>query len=192
MGKQGPRANCRSWRNAEGDVPAHVFGRPQSAAHDLTRHVLNRGVRASPGTSSEAGSTSSHLLRALAEWRIRLVVPRHLAGAEERFQSTCWNELATSLPSEILGRIAVVFRTPSGAWRSRGRLAGRPVPASHRAVLGASFSRALSAPKNLGRWPSGVPGVTPAERGPEAWHWAGGKLCAAASILPSLPLGYTV
>ena len=49
------------------------------------------------------------LLRALAEWRIRLVVPPHLAGAEERFQITCWNELATPLPSDTLEELRWYF-----------------------------------------------------------------------------------
>ena len=49
------------------------------------------------------------LLRALAEWRIRLVIPPHLAGAEERFQITCWNELATPLASETLDELRWYF-----------------------------------------------------------------------------------
>ena len=49
------------------------------------------------------------LLRALPEWRIRLVVPPHLAGAEERFQITCWNELATPLPSDTLEELRWYF-----------------------------------------------------------------------------------
>jgi hypothetical protein len=42
------------------------------------------------------------LLRALAEWRIRLLVPPHLEGAEKRHEVACWNEFATPLqPAEV-------------------------------------------------------------------------------------------
>jgi hypothetical protein len=49
------------------------------------------------------------LFRALAEWRIRLVVPPHLAGAEEGYQVTCWNELATPLKSDTLDELRWYF-----------------------------------------------------------------------------------
>ena len=49
------------------------------------------------------------LLRALADWRIRLLVPPHLRGAEERYQITCWNELATPLTAEALEELRWYF-----------------------------------------------------------------------------------
>ncbi len=42
------------------------------------------------------------LFRALAEWRIRLLVPPHLEGAEKKHEVACWNEFATPLkPAEV-------------------------------------------------------------------------------------------
>ena len=42
------------------------------------------------------------LLRALAQWRIRLLVPPHLEGAEKPHEVACWNEFATPLkPAEL-------------------------------------------------------------------------------------------
>jgi hypothetical protein len=42
------------------------------------------------------------LLRALAEWRVRLLVPPHLEGAEKPHEVACWNEFATPLkPGEL-------------------------------------------------------------------------------------------
>ena len=49
------------------------------------------------------------LLRALAEWRIRLLVPPHLRGAEARYQTTCWNELATPLKPDALDELRWYF-----------------------------------------------------------------------------------
>lgn len=49
------------------------------------------------------------LLRALAEWRIRVLVPSHLPGAEERYQTTCWNELATPLTPDALDELRWYF-----------------------------------------------------------------------------------
>ena len=42
------------------------------------------------------------LLRALAEWRVRLLVPPHLEGAEKAHEIACWNEFASPLkPAEL-------------------------------------------------------------------------------------------
>lgn len=42
------------------------------------------------------------LLRALAQWRIRLLLPPHLEGAEKPHEVACWNEFATPLkPVEL-------------------------------------------------------------------------------------------
>lgn len=49
------------------------------------------------------------LFRALPEWRVRLLVPPHLAGAEERYQTTCWNELATPLEPRAVDELRWYF-----------------------------------------------------------------------------------
>jgi hypothetical protein len=49
------------------------------------------------------------LLRALAEWRLRLLVPTHLEGAEERHEVACWNELATPLTPDALDELRWYF-----------------------------------------------------------------------------------
>jgi hypothetical protein len=49
------------------------------------------------------------LLRSLADWQIRLLVPPHLAGAEERYLTTCWNELATPLAPDALEELRWYF-----------------------------------------------------------------------------------
>ena len=49
------------------------------------------------------------LLRALAEWQIRLVIPPHLPGAEERYLIASWNELATPLKPDALEELKWYF-----------------------------------------------------------------------------------
>jgi len=49
------------------------------------------------------------LLRALAEWRIRLLVPPHLAGAEQQHEVACWNEFATPLKPDALEELRWYF-----------------------------------------------------------------------------------
>lgn len=49
------------------------------------------------------------LLRALAEWRIRLLVPPHLDGAQVRHEVVCWNELATPLKPDALDELRWYF-----------------------------------------------------------------------------------
>jgi hypothetical protein len=50
------------------------------------------------------------LLRALAEWRIQLLVPQHFAGTEDGYQTTCWNELATPLTPEAVDELRWYFQ----------------------------------------------------------------------------------
>jgi hypothetical protein len=49
------------------------------------------------------------LLRALAEWRIRLLVPPHLEGAEKPHEIACWNEFATPLKPDQLEELRWYF-----------------------------------------------------------------------------------
>jgi hypothetical protein len=49
------------------------------------------------------------LLRALAEWQIRLLVPPHLEGAEKQHEVACWNEFATPLTPDQLDELRWYF-----------------------------------------------------------------------------------
>jgi hypothetical protein len=49
------------------------------------------------------------LLRALAEWRIRLLVPPHLEGAEKPHEVACWNEFATPLKPDQVDELRWYF-----------------------------------------------------------------------------------
>ena len=51
----------------------------------------------------------SALLRALAQWQIRLLVPPHLEGAEKAHEIACWNEFATPLKPDQLDELRWYF-----------------------------------------------------------------------------------
>jgi hypothetical protein len=54
------------------------------------------------------------LLRALSGWHIRLLVPPHLSGAEERYRTACWNELATPLKPDVIDELRWYFERRNG------------------------------------------------------------------------------
>ena len=85
------------------------------------------------------------LLRALAEWRIRLLVPPHLEGAEKPHEVACWNEFATPLKPDRARGAALVFRAAARARRSLAGFRRGAVPPSPRHVLKATLSGALQA-----------------------------------------------
>ena len=163
------------WLGAERDKVAHFRGCTSLPDEDMPRLIFRSPKGDRPCATSLTGSPSAAirmaarpssctlvrawdpfefrmflqrhgaLLRALAEWRIRLLVPPHLEGAEKRHEVACWNEFATPLKPDAARGAALVFRAPA---RARRRLAGLrrgPVPASPRDVLGAALSGALSA-----------------------------------------------
>jgi hypothetical protein len=78
------------------------------------------------------------LLRALADWRIRLIVPPHLPGAGERYQMTCRNELATPLKPAVVDELQWYFE--------RRRALGEAAPNSDEERYGRAHAT-FSAPR---------------------------------------------
>lgn len=52
----------------------------------------------------------AELFRGLPEWRLRLLIPPHMKGVEDTYQSACWNELATPLRPDAVDELRWYFQ----------------------------------------------------------------------------------
>jgi hypothetical protein len=126
------------WLGAERDKVAHFTATTSLSEGDLPRAVFRSGTSATVRYFPDRFPIGCHpdgrapvflylvrawdpfdfrsflqrhaaLLRALPEWRIHLLVPPHLEGAQQAHQIACWNELATPLEPDALDELRWYF-----------------------------------------------------------------------------------
>jgi hypothetical protein len=104
-----PRLVCRGTKDA---TPRYFPDRFPIGYHaDGRAHVFLYLVRSwDPFHFRTFLQRHAELLRGLPEWRLRLLIPPHMRGAEDQYLSACWNEFATPLRPDAVDELRWYFQ----------------------------------------------------------------------------------